>query len=207
MRLTTTAIACALLLGSCGPKALEIPKDPIDSAATCGAVAAAAERAATTDFKAPLSLEAIGRVIHYPLLAGSAGGSFESEKAAAVQKRMTALQDSVVESKWQDAVPACKSAFPATAVERVTLPVDRFEAQLGCGELGDFLRKALEGQEAYVNDLAEYRGLGTKLERALSGQLPASDEAVRAERSKALAAMASAGPPVAVMRQCLARFG
>jgi hypothetical protein len=152
-------------------------------------------------------LEAIGRVIHYPLLAGSEAGTFETEKATAVQKRMTELQDSVVESRWQDAVPACKAAFPATAVEQVDLPEDRFGAQLGCDELGDFLRSALEGQEAYVNDLGKYRDLGTKLERALSGQLPASDDAVRAKRSEALAAIAKAGPPVSVMKQCLARFG
>jgi hypothetical protein len=198
---------CALSLVGCGPKTLELPQEPIERAATCGAVAAAAERAATSDFKAPLSFEGIGRVIHYPLLAGSVGDAFSSETAAQVQKRMTALQDSIVEGKWQDLVPVCKAAFPATAVDKVTLPADRFDAQLGCDELGDFLRSALEGQEAYVNDLAEYRDLGNKLEPALAVGLPASDASVRKERKQALAAMAKAGPPVAVMRQCLARFG
>ena len=207
-RLGTAASATlALLLASCGPKTLTLPDDPVERVATCGAVAAAAERAATTNIKAPLSFGAIGRVIHYPLLGGSAGGSFSTETAAAVQKRMTALQDKVVESKWKELVPVCKAAFPATAIEKPALPSDRFQAQLGCSELGDFLRQALEGQEEYANELGEYRDLADKLEPTLTAGLPASDAAAKAERNKALATIANAGPPVAVMRQCIDRFG
>ena len=209
-RLVTPLALCALVLASCGPKALTLPEDPVERAATCGAVAAASERS-TTNFDSPLSLEAIGRVLHYPILAASSGGTYSPDMAANVQERMSELQDKVVESKWQDLIPACREAFAATTVEEVTLPTERFQAQLGCDELGDFLRSSLEAQDEYVNELGEYRQLSNKLDPILAGGLRAragADSAAQQdERRKALAAMAKAGPPVAVMRECLARFG
>ena len=124
---------------------------------------------------------------------------------------MTEVQDRISEGKWQELIPACQTAFPATAVERVELPVDRFDAQLGCVELGDFLRSALEDQGEYANELAEYRQLSMKLEATLStGVRNRAGPDLRArqeERRKALATIATAGPPVAVLRECLARFG
>jgi hypothetical protein len=145
------------------------------------------------------------------MLAGSAGGSFSSEVASAVQKRMSELQDSVGEGKWQDLIPACKAAFPATAINQVTLPADRFAAQLGCDELDDFLLSSLEAQQEYLNELGEYRQLANKLEMpvatGLRSRVGADPAARQEERHKALATMAKAGPPVAVMRACLARFG
>lgn len=213
MARSTTATLIALsawLPASCGPKTLILPEEPVERAATCGAVAAAAGRSAT-NFDAPLSLEAIGRVMHYPMLAGSVGESFSSETATKVQKRMAELQDSIVESKWQELIPACKAAFPAAAVDSVTLPADRFDAQLGCDELGDFLRSSLNQQEAYENEIGEYRQLSNKLDPLLAPQLRSragsASAAHQEERRKALAAMAKLGPPVAVMRACVARFG
>lgn len=209
-RVTRSIIAaCACLAASCGPKTLVLPEEPLERAATCGAVTAASARAATA-VEAPLPLESIGRVLHYPMLAGSTGESFSSDTAEAVQTRMSELQDSIVEGKWQDLVPACKAAFPAAAIEQVTLPSDRFVAQLGCDELADFLRSSLEAKEEYLKELGEYRQLRRKLENTLAAGLSSragSDTAAQQERRKALATMAKAGPPVAVMRACLARFG
>lgn len=207
------ATACALaasLVASCGPKSLELPQDPLDRAAMCGAVAAAAARSAT-DIHSPLTLEGIGRVLHYPMLAASSGESFSTDTAAEVQKRMADVQDRVAESKWRELMPTCRAAFPATAVETVMLPADRFEAQLGCDELGDFLRDSLEEQEEYVNELGQYRQLSNKLDPTLASGLRsragAEQAAQQEERRKALAAFAKLGPPVAVMRQCLVQFG
>lgn len=209
-RAVASLVICAALLGSCGPKALVLPDEPVERAATCGAVAAASARS-TTDFDSPLSLEAIGRVLHYPLVAASTGDSYSANTAAQVQQRMSELQDAVVESKWRELIPACRAAFPATAIEKVTLPDSRFEAQLGCDELGDFLRSSLEAQEEYVNELGEYRQLSNKLESVVATGIRAragsQTSARQGERRKGLAAMANAGPPVAVMRECLARFG
>jgi hypothetical protein len=206
----TVAGACAWFVASCGPQTLVLPEEPVDRAATCGAATAAAARAAT-GVGAPLSLESIGRVLHYPMLAGSTGESFSSDAAMAVQARMSELQDSIGEGNWKDLIPACHAAFPATAIEQVKLPTDRFEAQLGCDELGDFLRSSLEAQEEYLNELGEYRQLTNKLEATVAAGLRSragSDpDARQEERRKALVTMAKAGPPVAVMRACLVRFG
>jgi hypothetical protein len=124
---------------------------------------------------------------------------------------MTALQDGISEGKWQELIPACQTAFPATAVEQIKLPADRFEAQLGCVELGDFLRSALEKQAEYANELGEYRDLAAKLEATLAtgvrSRAGSEQGARQEERRKALATIVKAGPPVAVMRECLARFG
>ncbi|CAN5242881.1 hypothetical protein BH24PSE1_BH24PSE1_12290 [soil metagenome] len=179
----------------------------MDRAATCGAVAAASGRLAT-GVSAPLPLEAIGKVLHYPMLAGSAGDSFSSDTATQVQTRMAELQDSIGEGKWQDLIPACQAAFPATTVDEVTLPADTRTARLGCDELGDFLRSALKVQEEYAKELGEYRRLSNEVERRAGGRSSSSSRAAaKSQRDKALATMVKAGPPVAVMRQCLERFG
>lgn len=200
-----------LLLASCGPKTLALPDEPVDRAATCGVIAAQSARLATHDIQAALPFEAMGRVIHYPLLAGSSGGSFSSEIARQVQTRMTALQERIGEGKWQELIPACQTAFPAAELKQVKLPVDRFDAQLGCVELGDFLRSALEEQHEYANELGEYRDLGIKLEGTLATGLRSragKDLAARQEeRRKALATISNAGPPIIVLRECVARFG
>ena len=204
-------LASAVLLSSCGPKTLTLPEEPVDRAATCGVVAAAEARAATIDVKADLPFDAMERILHYPLLAGSTGKSFSSEAAASVQKRMTDLQDGIIEGKWQSLVAECKSAFPATAASSVTLPADRFDAQLGCYELGDFIRSALDEQGKYDKDLQAYRDLDQRLDTALSVSMPsrvgATAAAQQEERTKAVARMAKLGPPAAVMKECVARFG
>src|SRR5215212_8173515 len=94
-------ITSTLLLASCGPKTLTLPEQPIDRAATCGVVAANAARVGTRDIKEDLPFEAMGRILHYVLLAGSAGGSFSLQTAGEVQSRMTQLQDGIGEGKWQ----------------------------------------------------------------------------------------------------------
>ena len=204
-------LAGAVLLSSCGPKTLTLPEEPVDRAATCGVVAAAEARAATVDVKADLPFDAMLHILHYTLLAGSTGDHFSSEAAASVQQRMTDLQDGIIEGKWQPLVAECKAAFPATAMETVKLPSDRFEAQLGCYELGDFIRSALDKQGGYDKDLQAYRDLGQKLDTTLSVAMPARAGSTaggqQEERTKALAAMAKLGPPAAVMRECVAKFG
>ena len=71
-------MAGALSLASCGPKSLDLPQQPVERAATCGVIAANAARAALTDIKADIPFDGIGRVLHYTLLGGSAGGEFSS---------------------------------------------------------------------------------------------------------------------------------
>ncbi|MGH6782037.1 MAG: hypothetical protein ACREB5_08030, partial [Sphingomonadaceae bacterium] len=51
-----------LAASACGPKALSLPADPIEAAATCGVVAAAQAREGQTSLKAPLSMAAQGNI-------------------------------------------------------------------------------------------------------------------------------------------------
>lgn len=210
-RTTLLPLVSALLLASCGPKTLALPEQPVDRAATCGVVAAAEARAGTADIKATLPFDAMGRILHYTLLAGSTGESFSPDAATAVQKRMTDLQDQITGGKWRDLIPACRSAFPATGISEIKLPADRFEAQLGCYELGEYVRSALEEQGSYDNELSEFRPLRDKLDATIGSGLRsragADLEAQQQERRKALATIARVGPPVAVLHQCLDRFG
>jgi hypothetical protein len=204
-------MAGAVSLASCGPKSLDLPQEPIERAATCGVIAANSARAATTDIKADIPFEGIGRVLHYTLLGGSSGGSFSAQAATAVQNKMAELQNKIADAKWQELIPACKAAYPAAYATAVTLPADRFEAQLGCYELNDYLRSALEEKGVYAGELADFRELGTKLDASigpgLKARAGADFTAQKAEKNKALAAITQAGSPVPVLRECKAKFG
>jgi len=151
------------------------------------------------------------RILHYPLLAGSTGDSFVPESASAVQSKMTELQDRIIAGRWQDLVPACKAAFPATAITKLELPADRFLAELGCYELADFIRSALEKGGEYDNELSAYHELSMKLDPVLGAGLRSRGgtdlKSQQEQRHKALATIVKAGPPTEVMRQCVAKFG
>ncbi len=205
-------LVCTLPLASCGgPKSLELPADPVDRAATCGVVAAAAARTAVTDVQAPLPLAAQGKIFHYALLTASEGGTFEAETANRVNKRMRELESGITGGKWQDLVPTCDSAFPATTRTDVALPSERFEAQIACEELAEFTAIALEGSERHFgNELAAYRRMRTELNDALAPGLRAragsGSEAQSRERKRGLAAAAALGSPIPVLDRCRERF-
>ena len=207
-RVLLFATACSL--SACGPKALELPEQPVDRAATCGVIAAAEARAGTADIKADLPFDAMGRILQYTLLGGSKDGVFSPEGGAAVQKRMTELQDEVTGGKWQDLVPACRAAFPAAAITDVKLPEDRFEAQLGCYELGDYVRSALHEQPTYDDELSKLQPLRETLDKVigtgLRGRVGGDFDAQQQARHEALATIAQSGPPALVLRQCADRF-
>lgn len=202
----------ALLLASCGPQALSLPEAAVDRAATCGVVAAAEARAATNDIKQVLPFTAQLRILHYALLAGAEGEAFSEEASTAVIERMPALQEEITEGKWQELAPACRAAYPAAEKAEVTLPPDRFEAQLGCDELGKFLTDRLRSQEMnYGGPLGEYRDLLRDFDKTLGPGLRSRAGAdlagQQAERREALAAVAKLGQPASVMRQCIERYG
>jgi hypothetical protein len=206
------AILLVLASASCGgPKALTLPADPVDRAATCGIVAAAQARSATADINQPLTLQAQGHILHYALLAASQGGRFAAETASAASKRMSDLQAQVTSGKWQGLEPDCAAAFPAAAATgEVTLPKDRLNAQLGCSELAQLTATALESDKHYSAQTTQYRQLRAKLSDrmgpALRARVGSDLTAQRAAAEKALAEMAKLGSPVAVLDQCLKTF-
>ncbi|HMC93070.1 MAG TPA: hypothetical protein VKI45_11475 [Allosphingosinicella sp.] len=211
--LVTPAVLLSLALGGCGgPKALTLPTEPVDRAATCGVVATAAARGATADIQAPLPIAAEGRILHYSLLGASSDGRYSSETAGAIVKRMSVLEPQITSGKWQELAPACKAAFPEAEASEVALPKDRLDAQLGCSALAQFMATALEpAKSRYAGALADYRRLRGKLSDRLGPGLRArvgsSTAAQRAAEDKAMAAIARAGSPVAVLAECAARFG
>jgi hypothetical protein len=212
LKLVPAFLAGALALSACGgAKPLELPADPVDRAATCAVVAAAAARTAVTDVKAPLPLAAQGKIFHYALLAAAQGGTFEAETANRVNKRMRELEAGITGGKWRELVPVCDSAFPVAGKKDVELPSGRFEAQIACEELAEFASVALEGSERdFGNTLAAYRRMRTELNDdlapALRGRAGSDIEAQSRERNKALAAAAGLGSPIPVLDKCRERF-
>lgn len=209
----SAALVMFALLASCGPKPVTLPADPVDRAAACGVVAAAGARNADAAAVAkPLTLAQSAHVLHYPMLAASAGGSFDHKVAAAGVARMTALEPGITAGRWQPLVAACVAAFPkAQGDDRVTLPTDRLDAELGCSALGDYLSRAMASQEAaYGEQLFVYRQLGTRLDAGIAALLAARGvkgfAAVQRARAKALAIAVNLGPPAAVMDACLVRY-
>jgi hypothetical protein len=204
-------LAGALTLSACGAKPLDLPADPIDRAATCAVVAAAAARTAETDVKAPLPLAAQGRIFHYALLTASKDGTFEAETANRINKRLREVEAGITGGKWRDLVPVCDSAFPVTGKTEVQLPAARFEAQIACEELAEFTSVALEGSETHFgNELVGYRRMRSELNDALAPGLRAkagsSPETQKRERNRALAAAAALGSPIPVLDKCVERF-
>ncbi|MBV9984199.1 hypothetical protein [Bradyrhizobium sp.] len=206
-------LASALILASCGgPKALALPTQPVDRAATCGVVATASARRATADIQAPLPIAAEGHILHYALLGASADGRFSSETAGAIVKRMPALEPEITQGQWQTLIPACQAAFPEAEKSDVTLPAVKLDAQLGCGALAQFTASALEPAKShYARELAEYRRLrGTISDRvgpALRARAGSDMAAQREAEAEAMAKIVRAGPPVAVLAECGRRFG
>jgi hypothetical protein len=205
-------VAMALPLAACGgPKALALPAEPVDRAATCAVVAAAEARVAVKDVQAPLPLAAQGRIVHYALLAASADGRSDAETANAVNRRMKALEHRITGGRWQALSQPCRDAFPAAVDASPALPPGKLDAGLACEELAEFMANAFEGQKDVAHEVSEYRTLrgrlNDRLAPALKARVRGGFEAQQAEGRKALARAAGLGPPTAVLDLCLKRFG
>jgi hypothetical protein len=214
-KLALTLAGMAFAVAGCGPKALELPTDTVERAATCGVVAAAEARVgqAPTEIAKPLPLAAQSRILHYALLAGAAEKPFSQERVGAVVNRMPEIGDKVTKGKWQALVPACAEAYPQTVQTKpVALPANGLDGQLSCYTLAAFLDKALSAQgDAYIADLAKYGALRRKLDDRIGTKLVAagksSAETQADDRAGRLGAAAELGPPVAVMDACIAKYG
>ncbi|MBV9842638.1 MAG: hypothetical protein JOY99_14085 [Sphingomonadaceae bacterium] len=214
MRAPAALAATALILAACGPKALALPDDPIDRAATCGIVAAAKARAGMNSLRGDLPFDAELGVIHYSLLAGAGekGTGFARDKASAVAKRMATLADKVTAGKWQTLEQPCAQAYPATApTSPPKLPTTAAQSQLGCYVLADFLRTALQSQDAsYGEQLSQLGELRRALDPKLAGRFAAKGQtdiaAQKDPRDEALADMTRRGPPGDLIKLCIAAY-
>ena len=214
MRSTIFAMtATALMLSGCGPKKLALPSEPVDRAATCAVVSAADSRAKDPNAKGDLNFDAQTRIIHYAMLAGSEGSNFSAKQASAVVNRMGELEASITGGKWQALVTPCNEAYPAvTKTVGIELPQDRFEAQLGCYALGDFLVKTVTTSDPTAQD--RFAAFG-KMKRDLDGPIGSSLKArgagsfekTQALKEEAMVKMTKLGAPAEVMKVCTTRFG
>jgi hypothetical protein len=203
-------VAAALIVEGCGEKAPKMPADPVDQAATCGVIAAASERE-SAGLKGDLPADSQVRILHYAMLYGSSGKSFDRDKVNAVSRRMPALFDQTIKGQWQTLRATCASAFPATQIKQPTLPPRPVDAVLQCYVLADFLRKALADQgSSYaeaVNNYGVFTGkLDTKLTPLLRAAGLPNGAALQAKRSEALAAATNLGPPPAVIDACEKKY-
>ena len=200
-----------LALAGCGPKQAALPDESIQRAATCGVVAAAeARRAGGVDAK--LTIEQQGHILHYALLAGAEGGTFDKGRSAAVVNAMPGLGDKVTGGKWEPLIDECASAYPASKpAASVTLPSDSLVAQAGCHDLADFLTTALRSQENnFIDRMRAYDGMERKLDTRMGSTIKARGlnlERANEARAKALATVASLGPPTAVLDRCVEKYG
>jgi hypothetical protein len=197
--------ATLLVAVSCGSKQLALSTDPIDRAATC-AVVSAAESGGDLDF------EAQSRVIHHAMLAAADGQGFSAQRASAVVARMDELKDDITSNKWRDLIAPCDRAYPQVKkTAGIELPKARFEAELGCYSMGDFLAKTVSADDrAAKNHFARYNRMRHELDDAIGRELKARAagdvEKSQALKQAALVRMAKLGAPSAVMNICVGRF-
>ena len=202
-------IATVSMLGACGPKAVTLGETAVERAATCGVVAAAQARTVSTDYKAPLTVEARGKVLHYALLAGSEGESFKPEATGAVIKRMPEPADEVTDKNWKKLIQPCEQAFPKSAAMTV-LPKDPLMSAVGCDQISSFMRKALSTGMEYDGEIQRIGKLSMQLDEKVAPLLARegknSDTKTQAVKMEAMSAFAKLGPPDKVIDACIARY-
>jgi hypothetical protein len=209
-QLLVVPVGAALVLGGCGEKAPELPQDALEQAATCGVVAAASERE-QAGAKGNLPAESQGRILHYSMLAASAGRSFDPDMVNKVSARMPALFDQTIKGKWQALGPKCAAAFPATRIDQPSLPARPLDSMLQCYVLADFLRKVLSEQSGgYGTAVNAYGTLKDRLDARMAPTLRAAGlrngPALQQKKLEALAAATKLGQPPAVIAACEKKY-
>lgn len=213
MRGTIFAVSVgAMLLSGCGPKQLALSSDPVDKAATCAVVSAADSRQKSPNMKGDLDFASQTRILHYAMLAGSDSDSFSAKKASAVVARMSEVEADVTGGKWQSLVTPCDQAFPEVKkTAGIELPKGRFDAQLGCYAMGDFLVKTVTthdpgSQERLAEVMKMRRDLDASIGNGLKQRGASGIEKTRELKQGALVKMTKLGAPAELMRICTARF-
>lgn len=201
-----------LLLASCGPHKLALPDDPVDRAATCAVVSAASSRASAPSVAGGLGFDAQTQIIHYAMLAGTDDKGLSAKRTAAVIARMSELEGHITGGKWQKLEDPCNQAFPEVKkVTGIELPASKFDAQLGCYALGDFLTRSVQTSDPKgETTLATYSQLHRKLDAPIGAGLKergaSKVERTQELKDEALGRMTRLGAPVKVMEMCTSRF-
>ncbi|MES2495243.1 MAG: hypothetical protein V4618_03955 [Pseudomonadota bacterium] len=208
--LATSAVA--LLLAGCGPKQLALPGDPIDKAATCAVVSAAESRANSPGAMGDLDFESQTRILHYAMLAASEGGNFSTKTASDVVGRMGEVEKKITDGKWQGLVSACDQAYPEVKkASGIELPKGKFDAELGCYALGDFLVKTVSTKDAKAQErlsglMQMRRDLDGPIGTGLKARGATDYERTLQIKQDALGKMTKLGAPAETSRICTSRF-
>lgn len=212
MRHRFTALPLAMvLLASCGPHKLALPDDPVDRAATCAVVSAASSRS-SAPVSGGLGFDAQTRIIHYAMLAGTDDKGLSAKRTAAVIARMSELEGHITDGKWQKLTAPCDEAYPEVRkVAGIELPASKFDAELGCYALGDFLARSVQTSDPKgETTLATYNKLHRKLDAPIGAGLKergaSQVEKTQLLKDQALGRMTRLGAPVKVMEMCTGRF-
>lgn len=200
-----------LFTAACGSKTVELSDDPIARAATCGVAEAAQARVDTPDIKAPLAVDAQGRILRYAVVTGVEGDSFSMDRASEVVQRMPKEAETLLEgNRWKKMREPCAAAFPAPAQGEVKLPEDTLTAGMGCDMMRQFVGKALATAGQYEETLRGYSKLEEALDKKLAPLMSArglssEDKALEAKR-KAMASFAKLGNPTQIMDTCVKKY-
>lgn len=206
------ASAVALLLAGCGPKQLALPSDPIGKAATCAVVSAASARADAPGATGDLGFDAQTRILHYAMLAATNDGQFSAKKASEVVGKMGEVEKAVTDGKWQALVSPCDQAYPEVKkTSGIELPKGKFDAELGCYSLGDFLVKTVSTTDPKAQEqLSELMKMRRDLDGPVGSQLKARGasgyERTLELKQGALGKMTKLGAPAETARICQSRF-
>jgi hypothetical protein len=200
-----------LITSACGSKTVELSDDPIARAATCGVAEAAQARVDTPDIKAPLAVDAQGRILRYAVLAGVEGDSFSMDRASEVIQRMPKEAETLLEgNRWKKVIGPCATAFPAPPAGAPVLPEDPATAGMGCDMMRQFVGKALATAGQYEDTMRDYSKLEEALDKKLAPLMAArglSDETKGLEaKRKAMAVFAKLGNPTQVMDACVKKY-
>jgi hypothetical protein len=125
---------------------------------------------------------------------------------------MSDLQGKITEGKWQKLAAPCDAAFPeVNKTTGIELPAAKFDAQLGCYAMGDFLTRAVQTTDSQGEErLATYGKMHRELDRSIGAGLKARGvskvKKTQLLKGVALGQMTRLGAPSEVMKICTDRF-
>lgn len=195
-------------LAGCVSAPLTLAEDPMERAATCGAVRTLELREGKAG-GGPVSFQGATEILHFAALhAAEDVVQLRPERIDGVRERAEALLPDLRGQNWPSLVEPCNAAFPETHKNPAPLPGDAFEAGMTCYALGDALGRALP-----VEFANERRDLSEMADRALAAAQPVLRERARGEDQEAAriasgyaARAIKAGRLTTLAGQCRRRF-
>lgn len=162
------AAAALLLTGACQPTpALTLPDDPRERVATCVAVEAPTDGAASPDRSG--SADGTIRMMQISLYAASSAADADSS-ATTVSERAAQLVEELSTQDFASLAAPCRDAYPAPYGPAAPLPSDPLEAAYVCITAANILRDAWAEQAPALS--ARAQAVATRAAAAATPLLP-----------------------------------